>query len=253
MPGSNDCKNLPPTGPSTAAKKNGAAPSNPTGRGPTAAKTTTPMTPGSKGSNKNLMKQVLQEKNTKLKDENSRLKGTENLLTMGIANTKQFFRAAKILQLEEVEHAAKLAVAEAEAARKVAEEKIKNSRVDPMHELIQKPTTAEMKDSGSRGRLLKAMKLKNNKAEYLAIQTTVHKLCSRIDLDFKVLYNAQPTSSLTKLFKLAQWNHPHLEKFQNDWATVELVKQFLQNKQKANKKQKTTQMEKWEKEVVSVR
>ncbi|KAG1859538.1 hypothetical protein DFJ58DRAFT_726260 [Suillus subalutaceus] len=204
MPGSNE--NLPPAGQSTATKKNGAAPSNPTGRGPTAAKTTTPTTPGLKGTNKNLTKQVLQEKNTKLEDENSRLKGTENFLTMGIANNKQIFGAAKILQLEEVEHAAKLAVAEAKAARKVAEEKIKNSRVDPMHEIIQKPTTAEMKDSGSRGRLLKAMKLENNKAEYLAIQ--------------------------------ARRNHPHLEKFQNNWATVELVKQFLQNKRKANKKRK---------------
>ncbi|KAG2143021.1 hypothetical protein DEU56DRAFT_793022 [Suillus clintonianus] len=157
---------------------------------------------------------------------------------MGIVNDKQYFGAAKILQLEEAEQAAKLAAAEAEAAKKVAEEKIRNSRVDPMHELIQKPTTAEMKDSGSRGRLLKAMKLENNKAEYLAIQTTVHELCSRVDLDFKVLYNAQPTSSLAKLFKLARRDHPHLEKFQNDWATAELVKQFLQNKRKANKKRK---------------
>ncbi|KAG2123072.1 hypothetical protein DEU56DRAFT_830717 [Suillus clintonianus] len=147
---------------------------------------------------------------------------------MGIVNDKQYFGAAKILQLEEAEQAAKLTAAEAEAAKKVAEEKIRNSRVDPMHELIQKPTTAKMKDSGSRGHLLKAMKLENNKAEYLAIQTTVHELCSRVDLDFKVLYNAQPTSSLAKLFKL----------FQNDWATAELVKQFLQNKRKANKKRK---------------
>ncbi|KAJ8596413.1 hypothetical protein M405DRAFT_178081 [Rhizopogon salebrosus TDB-379] len=50
--------------------------------------------------------------------------------------------------------------------------------------------------------LLMAMKLESNKAEYLAIQTTIHELCSRVDLDFSVLYNAQPTASLAKLFKL---------------------------------------------------
>ncbi|KAG1906658.1 uncharacterized protein F5891DRAFT_975415 [Suillus fuscotomentosus] len=222
MPGSNE--NQPLTGPTVAAKKSRAAPSNPTTasgqvgtvRPPVAAKT---MTPASKTLNKNQTKQVLQEKNTKLEDENSRLR-------------------AKILQLEEAERAAKLMATEAEAAKKVAEEKIRNSRVDPMHELMQKPTTAEMRDLGSRGRLLKAMKLENNKAEYLAIQTSVHELCSRVDLDFGVLYNAQPTSNLAKLFKLARRAHPHLENFQNDWATAELVKQFLQNKRKANKKRK---------------
>ncbi|KAG1841136.1 hypothetical protein DFJ58DRAFT_845123 [Suillus subalutaceus] len=113
------------------------------------------MTPALKTSNKNQTKQVLQEKNTKLEDENSRLR-------------------AKILQLEEAGQAAKLMTTEAEAAKKVAEEKIRNGRhgVDPTHELIQKPTTAEMRDLGSRGRLLKAMKLEDNKAEYLAIQVS---------------------------------------------------------------------------------
>lgn len=76
------------------------------------------------------------------------------------------------MQLEEAERAAKLMATEAEAAKKVAEEKIRNSCVDPTHELMQKPTTAEMRDLGSRGRLLKAMKLENNKAEYLAIQVS---------------------------------------------------------------------------------
>jgi hypothetical protein len=96
----------------------------------------------------------------------------KKFITIVISDNKRIFGAAKILQLEEAEQTAKLMAAEAEAAKKAAEEKIRYSHVDPMHELIQKPTTAEMKDLGSRGRLLKAMKLENNKAEYLAIQVS---------------------------------------------------------------------------------
>lgn len=85
-------------GPTVAAKKSRAAPSNPTTasgqvgtvRPPVAAKT---MTPASKTLNKNQTKQVLQEKNTKLEDENSHLRGVENFLTsaIGILNNEHIF------------------------------------------------------------------------------------------------------------------------------------------------------------------
>ncbi|KAJ8586176.1 hypothetical protein M405DRAFT_844068 [Rhizopogon salebrosus TDB-379] len=54
-----------------------------------------------------------------------------------------------------------------------------------------------------------------------------------LQVNFMALYGKQNTASLLKLFKLARRTHPYLARFQNDWATAEIVKQYLQNKRKA--------------------
>ncbi|EGO01390.1 hypothetical protein SERLA73DRAFT_151835 [Serpula lacrymans var. lacrymans S7.3] len=47
----------------------------------------------------------------------------------------------------------------------------------------------------------------------------------------------QPEKELGDLFRLARHYHPYLARFQNDWATSELVKQYLSNRRK-NKSRK---------------
>ncbi|KIJ63234.1 hypothetical protein HYDPIDRAFT_188453 [Hydnomerulius pinastri MD-312] len=168
-------------------------------------------------------REVLQNKNNELSAEVERL-------------------MAELQQTQQARDAAEKAAQTAEAAKLIAEEQSRNrsatanGSVTPT--VIPKPPDTELKEGG-KGRLARAMRLEDNKSEYLAIIATVHYLCPRVGLDYDVRFVDQPPASLGKLFRLARRSHPHLELFQNDWATAALVKQFLQNKRKQqNKKRK---------------
>ncbi|KAF9237354.1 hypothetical protein BU15DRAFT_76070 [Melanogaster broomeanus] len=104
--------------------------------------------------------------------------------------------------------------------------------------LIPKPPDSVLNKKGESERLLRAMQLQENKAEYLRI-ATIHWYSPRVGLDYNLKLAQQPVAALGKLFRLARKRHPVLERFQNDWATAQLVRQFLQNKRKQeNKKRK---------------
>ncbi|KAG1730525.1 uncharacterized protein EDB91DRAFT_1085400 [Suillus paluster] len=167
----------------------------------------------------------------------------------GSAKSKPTELAGKIKELEarlarenDARAVAERAVQEADAAKRATEEKIKNmTRSDhdgQTEKLIPRPTTANMRDGG-RGRLMRAMGLEDDRNQYISIQGDVHLLCARVGLDFSTKYVHQPAEILSKIFKLARREHPYLKRFQNDWATAEITKQYLQNKRKqSNRKRK---------------
>ncbi|KAH7904629.1 hypothetical protein BJ138DRAFT_1119235 [Hygrophoropsis aurantiaca] len=197
------------------AKQAGARPTT-SAKSTTAPGTSaTPVT--SSSANRSVTKQVLQGKNDELQDENARLK-------------------AQLLQANDARKAAEQVARDAEAAKKVAEEKISSGGRDLT--TIPKPPASEM-NQGDRGRLMRAMQLEEDKPQYLAIQATVHELVIRVGMNLDVPYIKQPAELLGKLFKLSRRRHPYLERFQSDWPTAELTKQFLQNKRKhSNRKRK---------------
>ncbi|KAG1718823.1 uncharacterized protein EDB91DRAFT_1089757 [Suillus paluster] len=104
--------------------------------------------------------------------------------------------------------------------------------------LIPQPTTANMRDGGC-GQLMRAMGLEDDRNQYISIQGDVHLLCAQVGLNFSTKYVHQPAEILSKIFKLAHREHPYLKRFQNDWATAKITKQYLQNKRKqSNHKRK---------------
>ncbi|KIM59028.1 hypothetical protein SCLCIDRAFT_78527, partial [Scleroderma citrinum Foug A] len=84
--------------------------------------------------------------------------------------------------------------------------------------------------------LINVMELQDDKLSYLAIQVcnehTVRDLCHAARLDWNRTYHEQPTRDLCNLFDVAKKEHPYLAWFHNNWATGELVKQYLRNRRK---------------------
>ncbi|KAH7905237.1 hypothetical protein BJ138DRAFT_1106148 [Hygrophoropsis aurantiaca] len=225
-------ENLPPSNGTTAgaAKSKSVRPvSKQAGsKSATAEKAATPAAKTSGG--RSITKQALQDKTVELEDENARLR----VKTHGVQ--------AQLQQARDAQKTAEQAAEDADTARKAAEEKAKNvsnNNGDPTV-LVPKPPPNEL-NQGDRGRLMRAMKLEEDKAQYLAIQATVHDLVSRVGMDLSVQYIKQPPSLLGKLFKRARRTHKYLERFENDWPTAELAKQYLQNIRKhRNRKRKGT-------------
>ncbi|KAI6014250.1 hypothetical protein PISMIDRAFT_17666 [Pisolithus microcarpus 441] len=150
---------------------------------------------------------MLESCNNELKDENSHLKA----------------------QLLEVRQQADEAKKQAEEAQKAVLEKAKGKD----HHLDSK--IAWMRPSQlkalRRNQLQKAMHLEDNKDLYLSILQTIWDLMTQVNLDIKKDYCLQPHEKIGKLFCV-----PHLAKFENDWATAEILKQFLHNKCKPKKR-----------------
>ncbi|KIM66789.1 hypothetical protein SCLCIDRAFT_82983, partial [Scleroderma citrinum Foug A] len=84
--------------------------------------------------------------------------------------------------------------------------------------------------------LINVMELQDDKLSYLAIQVcnerTVRDLCHAARLDWNRTYCEQPTRDLCNLFDVAKKEHSYLARFHNNWATGELVKQYLWNRRK---------------------
>ncbi|KAH7923202.1 hypothetical protein BV22DRAFT_1048327 [Leucogyrophana mollusca] len=136
--------------------------------------------------------------------------------------------AARDMTLKDSREAEKTA----KEARKEAEDAAKNTmEKNSPTAMVPKPKAADFNEGTDR--LRKVMCLMDDQAEYLAIQGTIHDLVPCVGLDFAVKYTDQPSSEFKKLFKLAHRAHPLLGHFQNDWATAELIKQYLCNHHKS--------------------
>ncbi|KIM60587.1 hypothetical protein SCLCIDRAFT_1183162 [Scleroderma citrinum Foug A] len=76
------------------------------------------------------------------------------------------------------------------------------------------------------------MELQDKRQTYLNIQRTVRALCHEGGLDLQRTYHQQSTCDLANIFEVAKKRHPYLNCFRNNWATMELVKQYLANRRK---------------------
>ncbi|KAF8834097.1 hypothetical protein BDN67DRAFT_1016865 [Paxillus ammoniavirescens] len=123
----------------------------------------------------------------------------------------------------------KAQLAQEVAARKEAEQRVAAGALSRSTDQVEKPAGT----AGEKGfSLIAEMMLEDEKEHYLAIQRTVRDLCHAARLDWTRLYREQPPRDLGNLFEVARKQHPHLNCFRNNWATAELVKQYLRNRRK---------------------
>ncbi|CDO71845.1 hypothetical protein BN946_scf184939.g69 [Trametes cinnabarina] len=91
------------------------------------------------------------------------------------------------------------------------------------------------KPRGTVGRglkLRKEMKLSDNKILYLACLMTVRDLCLAGRLDWKKGIREQSPTALGALYEVAREEQPYLKRFENDWATAQILIQFMANRRK---------------------
>ncbi|KAI0659787.1 hypothetical protein C8Q70DRAFT_1053617 [Cubamyces menziesii] len=81
-------------------------------------------------------------------------------------------------------------------------------------------------------KLRKEMKLTNNRQLYLDCLTTVRDLCLAGRLDWKKGIKEQDVGALGDLYELARTEQPYLARFENDWATAQILIQFMANRRK---------------------
>ncbi|TBU31205.1 hypothetical protein BD311DRAFT_752850 [Dichomitus squalens] len=74
------------------------------------------------------------------------------------------------------------------------------------------------------------MGLLDNIARYRSIQRTVRDLIGRAGLDYHSIWRQQPKAVIGKVYRVARGRQPYLRRFVNDWATEEMVKQYLRNR-----------------------
>ncbi|KAH9922139.1 hypothetical protein B0H21DRAFT_827036 [Amylocystis lapponica] len=92
---------------------------------------------------------------------------------------------------------------------------------------------AKPKGSAGNGfKLIEAMKLVGDRELYKTILREVPMLGMQAGLDYREDFKNQPAAKLGLVYKLAREMFPHLDEFENDWATAEVIKQYLYNKRK---------------------
>ncbi|THH18873.1 hypothetical protein EW146_g2191 [Bondarzewia mesenterica] len=90
--------------------------------------------------------------------------------------------------------------------------------------------------------IIDEMGLKDDEETYNSMIRCIHDWVLNAQLDWRFTYRNQPHDKLAKIFKLARETFPTLERFQNDWATAELLKQYITNRRKYAKKQGYTDL-----------
>ncbi|KIJ64979.1 hypothetical protein HYDPIDRAFT_111700 [Hydnomerulius pinastri MD-312] len=87
--------------------------------------------------------------------------------------------------------------------------------------------------AGEKGfNLMAEMMLEDDKPSYLAILRDVRDLCHAAQLDWTIDYRHQPPKDIGNIFDVAKKRHPYLVRFRHNWATSEIIKQFLRNRRK---------------------
>ncbi|KAI0770689.1 hypothetical protein C8Q74DRAFT_1179042, partial [Fomes fomentarius] len=82
---------------------------------------------------------------------------------------------------------------------------------------------------GKRIPIQRAMGLKDDDRSYKHIQSDLRKLVYSVGLDLEKDFRLQDQEKLSVLYRAARKKHLILKKFENNWATAELVKMYLQN------------------------
>ncbi|KAF8955642.1 hypothetical protein BDZ97DRAFT_1609445, partial [Flammula alnicola] len=65
---------------------------------------------------------------------------------------------------------------------------------------------------------------------YQGIQRNLRDLVHNARIRWQSPWNEIPASDKSKLFQVAREQHPLLKRYTNDWATAELVKQYMKNR-----------------------
>ncbi|KAJ7831277.1 hypothetical protein B0H13DRAFT_1915499 [Mycena leptocephala] len=87
--------------------------------------------------------------------------------------------------------------------------------------------------AGTHFSIKKAMMLDRSAADeeaYKCLLRNMRDLALDAHIDWKVPWKQIPVDQKASLFEVARTRHPYLAKFENDWATEELVEQFIKNR-----------------------
>ncbi|KAK7689947.1 hypothetical protein QCA50_006587 [Cerrena zonata] len=101
--------------------------------------------------------------------------------------------------------------------------------------LIEKPKGCA--GGGKKGyNLRKEMALEDDKPTYSFILAAVRVLCHSARIDTQLQFKRQPADKLGNIYASARELHPYLAQFKYDWATADMVKQYLHSCRSAEKK-----------------
>ncbi|KAJ7063665.1 hypothetical protein C8F01DRAFT_86621 [Mycena amicta] len=74
-------------------------------------------------------------------------------------------------------------------------------------------------------------------AKYLAIQRTIHEIVHQKQMPWHKTWANIPSSFKTDAFIIARSRHPYLERFENDWPTEQLIRQYIKSLRTQARKQ----------------
>ncbi|KZT50703.1 hypothetical protein CALCODRAFT_513134 [Calocera cornea HHB12733] len=82
------------------------------------------------------------------------------------------------------------------------------------------------------------MEMQLGRSDYTEALYQVRLACSHAKLDLKVRYADQPLKQLAKVCAVAREAHPILKRYVDDWATLQIVRQYLKSSSDRAKKPK---------------
>ncbi|KAI8998958.1 hypothetical protein BD414DRAFT_533757 [Trametes punicea] len=138
-------------------------------------------------------------------------------------------------------------VAEMEAAKEAAEKELQHAQatIDEQAAALNStnPDSHESTaaDGGTRNEMIPRPKPQKGRhirirqgmridlSDYKAIQRTIRKLVVKVSLDWTKDFRLQDAEKLAMLYSLARQAYPVLGRYEDNWATAELAKQYMQN------------------------
>ncbi|KAF9554951.1 hypothetical protein CPC08DRAFT_821352 [Agrocybe pediades] len=86
-------------------------------------------------------------------------------------------------------------------------------------------------EAGSHFSLIKAMGLEGNRELYRTVKRVVRDSAIRSNIDFAQDYRNLPPERVAVIFRAVRSGSPYMDpkRFPNDWATAEILKQYLKN------------------------
>ncbi|KAJ7206882.1 hypothetical protein GGX14DRAFT_456951 [Mycena pura] len=95
------------------------------------------------------------------------------------------------------------------------------------------PTPRPTGTAGTHFSIIAEMRLDSNRqdrAQFSTIQRNLRELFGNSRINWELPWAQVPAAAKAQLFAIARKHHPYLAEFQNDWATEEIVKQYVKNK-----------------------
>ncbi|KZO90939.1 hypothetical protein CALVIDRAFT_602561 [Calocera viscosa TUFC12733] len=116
-------------------------------------------------------------------------------------------------------------------------------KANPKPIIIPRPAGSVGKKNAGGYSLQEAMKLSSMKEEYNSIARIVRDLCHAAQLDCNVEFRLQPAGKLSRIYDMARQRVPLLSRYQDDWATCDLIKIYMRNKRAHMKRRKVARTE----------
>ncbi|KZT51679.1 hypothetical protein CALCODRAFT_487734 [Calocera cornea HHB12733] len=158
---------------------------------------------------------------------------TDNSVNLKAATTKKPTAAERLKARETELLEARAKIAELEAGLTATKLKLKKALKKQKKDiqLIPKPTGQASSKKGYK--LQTAMRLDNDKKTYNAVVTAVHAAYHQSGLPLKPRITNYSVTDLNAIFTIAKTKAPVLAAYEGEWATRDLLKQYLKNLKRA--------------------